>query len=163
MRDAIDARFGRDRVDVATAGEIRAISLAMFERTFAVTYALEAVAIAIGLVGLSASFGALALARRREFGVLRHLGMTRRQVGAMLAAEGAIVSAVGLVGRAARSASRSALSSSTSSTASRSAGAWTCDLPAAQLAALRRAMLALATVTAWRARDGRPPATTVWR
>jgi len=36
------------------------------------------------------------LARRREFGMLRHVGMTRRQVGAMLAAEGALVSALGL-------------------------------------------------------------------
>ncbi len=36
------------------------------------------------------------LARRREFGVLRHLGMTRRQIGAMLATEGFVVSAIGL-------------------------------------------------------------------
>jgi putative ABC transport system permease protein len=36
------------------------------------------------------------LARRREFGVLRHIGMTRRQVGAMLAGEGLLVSALGL-------------------------------------------------------------------
>jgi putative ABC transport system permease protein len=61
-----------------------------------VTYALEAVALVIGLFGLSASFGALVLMRRREFGMLRHVGMTRRQVGTMLAAEGALVSALGL-------------------------------------------------------------------
>jgi putative ABC transport system permease protein len=46
---------------------------------------------------LSSSFGALVLARRREFGVLRHIGMTRRQIGAMLAAEGLILSAIGMV------------------------------------------------------------------
>ena len=62
----------------------------MFDRTFAVTYALELAAVVIGLVGLSSSFGALVLARRREFGVLRHLGMTRRQIGAMLATEGLV-------------------------------------------------------------------------
>ena len=50
----------------------------------------------IGLVGLSSSFGALVLARRREFGMLRHLGMTRRQIAAMLATEGLVVSAIGL-------------------------------------------------------------------
>ena len=61
------------------------------------TYALELAAVVIGLVGLSSSFGALVLARRREFGMLRHLGMTRRQIGAMLATEGALVSGVGLV------------------------------------------------------------------
>jgi putative ABC transport system permease protein len=53
--------------------------------------------VVIGLVGLSSSFGALVLARRREFGVLRHLGMTRRQIGTMLATEGFAVSGIGLV------------------------------------------------------------------
>ena len=68
----------------------------MFDRTFAVTYALELAARGDRLAGLSSSFGALVLARRREFGVLRHLGMTRRQIGAMLATEGLVVSAIGL-------------------------------------------------------------------
>jgi putative ABC transport system permease protein len=77
-------------------GEIRSLSLKVFDRTFAVTYALELAAVVIGLAGLSSSFGALVLARRREFGVLRHLGMTRRQIGAMLATEGFAVSGIGL-------------------------------------------------------------------
>jgi putative ABC transport system permease protein len=88
---------GGERLEIATPGEIRDLSLKVFDRTFAVTYALELAAVAIGLVGLSSSFGALVLARRREFGVLRHLGMTRREIGAMLATEGFIVSAIGLV------------------------------------------------------------------
>ena len=87
---------GGERLEIARPGEIRDVSLRVFDRTFAVTYALELVAVVIGLVGLSSSFGALVLARRREFGVLRHLGMTRRQVGAMLATEGLVVSAIGL-------------------------------------------------------------------
>jgi putative ABC transport system permease protein len=83
-------------LEIAAPGEIRRASLAVFDRTFAVTYGLEAVAIVIGLAGLAASFGALVLARRREFGVLVHLGMTRREIGAMLAAQGAIVAAIGV-------------------------------------------------------------------
>ena len=94
----IEAGFGRtDRIAITTAGELRRISLRIFDRTFAVTYALEAAAVAIGLAGMASSFGALALARRREFGMLRHLGMTRRQIGAMLATQGAAVSAIGLI------------------------------------------------------------------
>ena len=88
---------GGDRLELATPGEIRDFSLRLFDRTFAVTYALELAAVIIGLVGLSSSFGALVLARRREFGVLRHLGMTRRQVGSMLATEGFVVSGIGVV------------------------------------------------------------------
>ncbi|MBP5997278.1 MAG: ABC transporter permease [Azonexus sp.] len=83
-------------LEVARPGEIRALSLRIFDRTFAVTYLLEAVAIAIGLAGVAASFAALAAARRREFGMLRHLGLTRRQIGWMLAQEGALAAGVGV-------------------------------------------------------------------
>ena len=84
-------------LEIARPGEIRAISLQIFDRTFAITYLLEAVAVAIGLAGVAASFAALAAARRREFGMLRHLGLTRRQIGWMLAQEGALAASVGVV------------------------------------------------------------------
>ncbi|MCC6870682.1 MAG: FtsX-like permease family protein, partial [Burkholderiales bacterium] len=84
------------RMTLATPAALRALSLRIFDRTFAVTYALLAVAIAIGLAGLSSAFAASIVARRREFGVLRHLGMTRRQIARMLVAEGTALTAVGL-------------------------------------------------------------------
>ncbi|MEI6301459.1 MAG: FtsX-like permease family protein [Betaproteobacteria bacterium] len=87
---------GDERMEFGEPGEIRALSLRIFDRTFAVTYALEASAVLIGLFGLSTSFGALVLARRREFGMLRHVGMTRRQIAAMIAHEGLLVSGLGL-------------------------------------------------------------------
>ena len=100
--EALSQAIARDvpggaRLEVAAPGEIRDVSLKAFDRTFAVTYALELAAVVIGLFGLSSSFGALVLSRRREFGMLRHIGMTRRQIGAMLATEGLTISAVGLV------------------------------------------------------------------
>ena len=70
-------------------------SLSAFDRTFAVTYGLEVIAVLIGLFGVSVSFSAQVLARRREFGVLRHIGMTRREIGVMLGCEGILVSALG--------------------------------------------------------------------
>jgi len=94
LRARLDAG---DRIEIATPGEIRQVSLRLFDRTFAVTYALEAVTILIGLFGVAASFGALAAARRREFGMLRHIGMTRRQIAAMLGLEGAFIAALGVV------------------------------------------------------------------
>lgn len=98
VRDAIAREVpGGGKIEVAVPGEIREASLRIFDRTFAVTYALEFAAVIIGLFGLSSSFGALVLARRREFGVLRHIGMTRRQIGEMLAVEGVGVSGIGLV------------------------------------------------------------------
>lgn len=93
-------RVGRG-IEIAEPRVIRQISLAAFDRTFAITYLLEAVAVLIGLFGISVSFSAQAIARRAEFGMLRHVGMTRRSLGEMLATEGALLGffgvAVGLV------------------------------------------------------------------
>lgn len=84
-----------ERFDVSTSGDIRARSLRIFDRSFAVTYLLEAVAIFVGLFGVGVGFSAQALARSREFGVLRHVGMTRRQIGMMLAFEGGLLGLLG--------------------------------------------------------------------
>jgi putative ABC transport system permease protein len=93
VRDALPGAS----LEMASTGELRAISLGAFDRTFAITYALEIAAIIIGLFGVGVSFSAQALARRREFGVLRHLGMMRREIGAMLGCEGAVVAGLGIV------------------------------------------------------------------
>jgi putative ABC transport system permease protein len=76
-------------MEFGTPGQIRATSLRIFDRSFAVTYWLQAVAIAIGLFGVAASFSAQVLARRKEFGLLAHLGLTRRQILTVVAFEGA--------------------------------------------------------------------------
>ena len=93
--EALRALPGGDQLDMADSAEIREVSLRIFDRSFAVTYAMEAVAVLVGLFGLSSSLGAVVLARRREFGMLRHLGLTRRQIGAMLAAEGGLLASLG--------------------------------------------------------------------
>lgn len=88
-------------LEFAQPGEIRAASLRIFDRSFAVTYYLQAVAIGIGLFGIAASFSAQVLARRREFGLLVHLGLTRRQIVGVVAGEGLVWTAAGaLVGLA---------------------------------------------------------------
>ena len=78
-------------------GEIRARTLTIFDRSFAVTYLLEAVAIVIGLFGVAATFSAQTLARTREFGMLRHVGVTRRQIVAIQATEGGCLTILGIV------------------------------------------------------------------
>jgi putative ABC transport system permease protein len=93
--EAIRALPGGAELDLAAPAEIREVSLRIFDRSFAVTYAMEAVAVLVGLFGLSSSLGAIVLARRREFGVLRHLGVTRAQVRAMLAVEGGLLAVLG--------------------------------------------------------------------
>jgi putative ABC transport system permease protein len=75
-------------VQLESSEQLRESSLRAFDRAFLITYALEAVAVLIGLAGISVAASATALARRGQFGMLRHLGMLRRQVLGMLACEG---------------------------------------------------------------------------
>lgn len=83
--------------DIRTPREVRQLSLAAFDRTFAITYLLELVAVTIGLFGIAAGISAQVLARRSEFGALRHLGFTRGQIATMLAIEGTVLGVLGVV------------------------------------------------------------------
>lgn len=94
IRDRLPKDF---EYDMRTPRELRQLSLQAFDRTFAVTYALELIAILIGLFGISAGTSAQVLARRREFGVLRHIGLTRAQIAATLAIEGAGLGTLGVL------------------------------------------------------------------
>ncbi|HYF19953.1 MAG TPA: ABC transporter permease [Ramlibacter sp.] len=82
-------------LEFASAAEIRATSLRIFDRSFAVTYWLQALAIGIGLFGVAASFSAQVLARRKEFGLLAHLGLTRGEILRVVAGEGAAWTFIG--------------------------------------------------------------------
>ena len=85
----------RGQIEVAEPAALRRFALQLFDRSFAVTYLLEAVAILVGLAGVAATMSAQTVARAREFGMLRHLGVARRQITQMLAAEGTILGLVG--------------------------------------------------------------------
>jgi putative ABC transport system permease protein len=98
--DALEAQvralpFG-PTLSFARPGQIRAMSMKIFDRSFAVTYLLEAIAIAIGLAGVAATVSAQTLARSKEFGMLRHVGVTRGQILRILALEGGALSALGV-------------------------------------------------------------------
>ncbi|HUN70629.1 MAG TPA: FtsX-like permease family protein [Burkholderiales bacterium] len=146
--DALRALPGGKLLEVAGPGEIRRNSLALFDRSFAVTYALEAVAVLVGLFGLSSSVGAIVLARRREFGVLRHLGMTRAQIGAMLAAEGGMLA---LLGVAVGLALGAAISLILVHVVNRQSFNWSMDVhpPFAFLAGLSLLLILLSSLTAF--------------
>ncbi len=141
------------KLEFASTVEIRATSLRIFDRSFAVTYWLQAVAIAIGLFGIAASFSAQVLARKREFGLLAHLGLTRRQVLTVVALEGAVWTAAGallglLLGLA--------VSVVLVKVVNPQSFHWTMDLalPWGRLAGLCAAVVAAGTLTAWLAARG---------
>jgi len=86
-----------DSLEITTSTALRERSLGIFDRAFAITYALEAIAVIIGLTGVSFAASSTALARRAEFGVLRHIGMLRGQINGILAGEGVLTSAFGVI------------------------------------------------------------------
>ena len=95
---ALRARFARpDALEILTSTALKERSLQIFDRTFAITYALEIVAVLIGLTAVSVAASSTALARRAEFGMLRHVGMRRAQVIGMLASEGVLTSLIGVI------------------------------------------------------------------
>ena len=146
---ALASRTSRDgAVELASVGQIRATSLRIFDRSFAVTYWLQAVAIAIGLFGIAASFSAQVLARRKEFGLLAHLGFTRRQVLAVVAGEGAAWTAIGALAGLALGL---AVSVVLVKVVNPQSFHWTMDMlvPWGRLLALCAAVVAAGTVTAW--------------
>jgi len=87
------------------------------------------------------------LARRREFGMLRHLGLTRAQIRTMLAAEGALLAALGA---AAGLACGTAISLVLVYVVNRQSFNWTIDFhpPYALLGALIAILIGLAVITA---------------
>jgi putative ABC transport system permease protein len=148
VQQAVRAAAAAEPIEIASVGQLRATSLRIFDRSFAVTYWLQAVAIGIGLFGIAASFSAQVLARRKEFGLLAHLGFTRAQVLAVVAGEGAAWTAIGaLAGLGLGLAVAVVLVHVVNPQSFH----WTMDLlvPWARLAALCAAVVAAGTVTAW--------------
>ena len=137
-----------DLVDLASASDVRKVSLRIFDRSFAVTYWLQAVAIGIGLFGVAASFSAQVLARRKEFGLLAHLGLTRGQILAVVAGEGAAWTCIGALAGLGLGLGVAVVLVDVVNPQSFH---WTMDLllPWTRLAALCAAVIVAGTVTAW--------------
>ena len=108
----------------------------------------EAVAIGIGLFGVAASFSAQVLARRKEFGLLVHLGLTRAQVLRLLALEGLAWTTLGAL---AGTALGLAVAAVLVFVVNPQSFHWSMDLsvPWLRLLALGLAVMAAGTATAW--------------
>ena len=79
-RRAVEAALAGHKVLVASNRTLREEGIRVFDRTFAITYALEAVAVLVAIMGVSGALLALVIDRRREFGLLRFLGGAASQL-----------------------------------------------------------------------------------
>ena len=102
VRDELRRALGPDRrLFMTTNGTLRATVLEIFDSTFAITWALEAIAVAVAMFGIAATLLTLVLERRREIAMLRLAGAERRHVRRMIVIEacvlGVVTQGVGLV------------------------------------------------------------------
>jgi putative ABC transport system permease protein len=97
-RESLMRQLGeRHRVFIHTNRSLRTEVLRIFDATFAVTYALEAIAIVVGMLGVSGTLLTLILERRQEIASLRLVGAGRSQVRKMVLIEAGLI---GLVSQA---------------------------------------------------------------
>jgi putative ABC transport system permease protein len=102
VRAQIAAAMPADRrVYIYTNTRLRAEVLRIFDATFAITYALELIAIFVAIMGVAGTLLTLVLERRRELAMLRLVGADRAQVRRMVVLEavmlGAVSQAIGVI------------------------------------------------------------------
>jgi putative ABC transport system permease protein len=91
VRRQIQLRTANLGVEVAPNAELRRVSIEIFDRTFAITWGLEAVAIVVAMLGAANALLAVVLDRRRELGMLRYLGASTGQIRGMILAEAGLL------------------------------------------------------------------------
>ncbi len=74
---------------------LRTRVLEVFDQTFRITYALQAIAILVAVLGVFGTLTALVLQRRREIGILRATGALRSQVMKMVLVESGLLGLIG--------------------------------------------------------------------
>jgi putative ABC transport system permease protein len=83
-------------LEFSESAEIRRLSLSIFDKSFAVTYALEAAAMLIGLFGLAVTLAASVWLRARELATLSALGFDRAMLTRAVMFEGLMIASIGL-------------------------------------------------------------------
>jgi putative ABC transport system permease protein len=71
--------------------DLRRQAIRIFDRTFAITYALEAIAVLVAVMGIAGALLALVIDRRRELGLLRFVGASAGQIRKLILAEAGLL------------------------------------------------------------------------
>ncbi len=108
---ALYLKPGQDRASVAKAlaqaypglqvrsnADLRTQVSAIFQQTFAITYALEVIGLAVAIAGLVQALLGLAMARRSEIWTLRAMGASSGEITRVLLGEGLGVALAGTLG-----------------------------------------------------------------
>ena len=84
VRTAITEKFDLEDDQIINQSELRKIGLVVFDRTFAVTHALNALTLLVAAIGIFCAISAIHHHRVGQQALLASLGLTRRERGSLL-------------------------------------------------------------------------------
>lgn len=90
----IRTRGGGSKLRVISNRELRTASMAVFDRTFAITGVLRLLTMIVAFVGILSALTAMQVERARELAVLRAIGLTPHQVWGLICGETALIGTI---------------------------------------------------------------------
>lgn len=99
VRGALAERLGAEgwQFLITPNRRLQEAVLRVFDRTFAITYALEAIALLVAALGIANALLAWVIERQRQLGILRVLGASREQLKKMILTDSGLVGLMGLL------------------------------------------------------------------
>jgi putative ABC transport system permease protein len=91
VRKAVEQVAAGRNILIFTNRNLRAEAIRVFDRTFAITYALELVAVVVAIIGIAGALLTIVIDRRRELGLLRFLGASVSQVRKIIFLEAGLI------------------------------------------------------------------------
>jgi putative ABC transport system permease protein len=99
VRQGILGRISKSSlVALSSTSELRKEAIRIFDRTFAITYALHTIAVTVAMLSIMNALFALTIESKREFAILRYVGATRSQLGKIVYIQAGILGACGNFG-----------------------------------------------------------------
>jgi putative ABC transport system permease protein len=83
---------------LSSTSELRKEAIRIFDRTFAITYALHTIAVTVAILSVMNALFALTIESRREFAILRYLGARKSQLAKIVYLQAGILGACGNLG-----------------------------------------------------------------
>jgi putative ABC transport system permease protein len=84
-------------IDIMNNEELRARVLSIFNKTFAITYAIELISIVVSLIGVLNTLLSLVLEKKREMSIMRYLGGSWKQIRSTFLLSAGIIGASGIL------------------------------------------------------------------
>jgi putative ABC transport system permease protein len=91
VRAAVEKTIADHDILIFSNRSLRTEAIRIFDRTFVITYALEAISIMVAVMGIAGALLALVVDRRREFGLLRFLGAATSQIRKLILVEAGLI------------------------------------------------------------------------